>query len=259
MKTSHRRIALLTGASVSALVIATPAFAAPHDALADGVYPGVSTTTATVTICNLATPPGSPCFFGVIDSVPPSTAVVSTTANGQVLQHAGGATVNITLINAGSAEVGAIALGGATPTAVNHSAIQQTATGANVTMNVTNNGPLLIDALATGSNAHAHVNHGLGQIAGAAATVADLNITNNSTLNVDATAQAIAKSAHATAGVDKGVYQTATGVSSGSNDITNNGSLGVAAIATASGIFASANADVTNGLYQDAAASKSGK
>src|SRR5436190_16454299 len=44
MTTSHRRIALLTGASLTALgmtaLTASPALAAPHDALADGTYTG---------------------------------------------------------------------------------------------------------------------------------------------------------------------------------------------------------------------------
>src|SRR3954469_4108864 len=69
MTTSHRRIALLTGASISALgvssIFAAPALAAPHDAPADGTYAGTSTTDHTVTICDLATDTGA-CFFGVI-------------------------------------------------------------------------------------------------------------------------------------------------------------------------------------------------
>ena len=77
MTTTHRRIALLTGASIAALGIAAPALAAPHDGLADGLYPGVNTTDDTVVICDLAgatTTPlqESPCFFGEIDTSDPA-------------------------------------------------------------------------------------------------------------------------------------------------------------------------------------------
>jgi hypothetical protein len=61
MTTSHRRIALLTGASITALGLAMPAYAAPHDTLADGTYPGVADTnvpasaiTETLVICEIA-------------------------------------------------------------------------------------------------------------------------------------------------------------------------------------------------------------
>ena len=55
MTTSQRRIALLTGASLATISLATPAFAAPHDTLAPGTYAGVDTASDTVTICDLAT------------------------------------------------------------------------------------------------------------------------------------------------------------------------------------------------------------
>src|SRR5215203_1610590 len=82
MTTNHRRIALLAGASIAALGISAPVLAAPHDALADGTYPGATTTDDTIEICDLATPPGSPCFFGVIDtSGSNSVAVVNSIAS----------------------------------------------------------------------------------------------------------------------------------------------------------------------------------
>src|ERR1044072_9973689 len=87
MTTTQRRIALLTGASLATLGLATPAFAAPHDTLPDGTYAGTDTTADTVTICDLAATPGSPCFFGVIDTTNPGAATVNTTANGQIFQH----------------------------------------------------------------------------------------------------------------------------------------------------------------------------
>ena len=54
MNTTQRRIALLTGASLATLGLASPALAAPHTGLADGVYPGFNTTTDTIEICDLA-------------------------------------------------------------------------------------------------------------------------------------------------------------------------------------------------------------
>ena len=97
MKTSHRRIALLTGASLTALgLAATPAIAAPHDntTLADGVYPGASTTVDTIEICDIATPAGSPCFFGVKDTTNPGLAGGHTPARGEIDPHHTATTVD---------------------------------------------------------------------------------------------------------------------------------------------------------------------
>ena len=130
MKTSHRRIALLPGASISALgvssIFATPAFAAPHDGatpgtfLADGTYTGIDSTADTLTICDIAVSPApdSPCFYGVIDTVSPAFATVNDTAHGQIYHHQTGGDITLDLINDGSAEVGAIAVATGTPAAV---------------------------------------------------------------------------------------------------------------------------------------------
>src|SRR5215210_8331781 len=99
MTTTHRRIALLTGASVSALGLAMPAYAAPHDGLAAGTYAGVDTTADTVTICDLAEATPN-CFFGVIDDTDPALAEVNSVASGRIYQHDAGATVALSLINA---------------------------------------------------------------------------------------------------------------------------------------------------------------
>src|SRR3954453_14967228 len=105
--TSHRRIALLTGASLSALGIATPAFAAPHDLAADGTYAGTSVvdTTApytdTITICAIAT--ASPeCFLGVKNSgAATETSTVNSVPTGQILVHAPTATdASLSVVNA---------------------------------------------------------------------------------------------------------------------------------------------------------------
>ena len=124
MKTSNRRITLLAGVSVAALglttvVSPTAALAAPHDGLADGFYPGFSTSTATIELCDLATPPGSPCFFGEIDTVNPATATVPAFF---LSQFDTAPTVALSMVNNGSAEIGAIAIatgvaGNATATA----------------------------------------------------------------------------------------------------------------------------------------------
>src|SRR4051794_4411107 len=111
MTTSHRRIALLTGASLAALGITSPALAAPHDGLADGTYAGADTTTDTVTICDLAST--TDCFFGVIDSTG-APAIVNSTASGLIRQHNALGDISLTLVNAGgdNAEIGAISTGG---------------------------------------------------------------------------------------------------------------------------------------------------
>src|SRR6185503_4996879 len=108
MTTTQRRIALLTGASLATLGIASPALAAPHTGHATGVFPGASTTADTVVICDIAsatpTPLQSPppCFFGVIDTTSPAVAVVNAPANGQITQHQTGSTVALDMINNGS-------------------------------------------------------------------------------------------------------------------------------------------------------------
>ena len=96
MKTTNRRIALLTGASAAALgmsaLAATPALAAPHDTLPAGVYPGTDTTGAVVTICDVAVATPE-CFFGVIDTGVAATAVVNSTATGRIFHHDNGGAV----------------------------------------------------------------------------------------------------------------------------------------------------------------------
>ena len=69
MITNFRRIALFTGVSAAALGIsgvgASPALAqiAPPPPGSDANYPGQNSSDPTIAICNLATPPGSPCLF----------------------------------------------------------------------------------------------------------------------------------------------------------------------------------------------------
>ena len=77
MTTNQRRIALLTGASIAALGIAGPAFAAPrypaaapHDAASNGTHAGTnvlvnpSNPVDEIVICEIGAPDPDPCFFG---------------------------------------------------------------------------------------------------------------------------------------------------------------------------------------------------
>src|SRR5262249_41750678 len=108
MTTTQRRIALLTGASLATLGFAAPAYAALP---ADGTYPatGQPTVDDTIEICDLATPPGNPCFFGVVDT----TGASSTARNGgdftkgSIQQIPGTGTATIS--QNGSAQVGYVA------------------------------------------------------------------------------------------------------------------------------------------------------
>ena len=170
MTTSHRRIALLTGASLATLGIsaltATPALAAPHDDFGPGTAAGTATNASPVTLCALAT--NADCFFGVFDSAAgAATANVTTTANGQVLQTGTGATVSLTMTNdaADTAEVGAIAIGTTAANAVLTGGIVQAALASQANLNFDNNGVLLVDAVAVATggaataNANANVNN----------------------------------------------------------------------------------------------------
>src|SRR5512141_1696662 len=126
MMTSHRRIALLTGASLAALGTAAPAFAAPnypaaspHDAVANGTlagagdsYFGSGTVTDTLDICNIATT--IDCFLGVKEAgAGNQTATVNSSPTGQLNQNAAGplgsTTFNVVTGTGDVAEIGAVA------------------------------------------------------------------------------------------------------------------------------------------------------
>ena len=90
MTTTQRRIALLTGASLSALGVsvltATPALAAPHNEVADGIYSGTNTTADIIPICAIADDPE--CFFGEkLTGSGTVGVVVASTSEGQIYQH----------------------------------------------------------------------------------------------------------------------------------------------------------------------------
>ena len=218
MTTSHRRITLLSGASLAALGFASPAFAdphypgaAPHDAAtATGVHPGTSITYAagtaqdTIDICAIADNPA--CFLGVKnEGAGAQVSLVNSTPTGQINLFAPAATdtvdLNVTVATGDSAEIGAIAIstvaGDADATLV--TAISMTASGNDdIALTVTNNGNLLIDALAVATD-----------------TVA---------------------AAVATASVTYGIYQNATSTGGDViNSVVNNGNLTIAATAVANG------------------------
>ena len=214
MTTTQRRIALLTGASLATLgLAAVPAYAAPpHSALPDGTYPGTLSVDPTIEICDLATPPGSPCFFGVIDTTgAASTANINSFVAGQIEQVATG---TISIANNGTAEHGAIAAalngaGSATATANAPAFIRQLGGGASPNLTIVNNGNWLFDVSAvasatgvTGSAfANAHLNAALNQTA--VGTNVAIGLTNNATMTVVAAAHAVAASvatAHARMG-----------------------------------------------------------
>src|SRR5256885_1348063 len=263
MTTSHRRIALLTGASLTALgmtaLTASPALAAPHDALADGTYTGIDTTAAVLTICEIASDadsvPNSPCFSGVIDTATPlASAVVNSALNGQIYQHDTGAAVALHMINGGSAEVGAIAQASGslfnTAFASENVPIRQQASGSDISLTIDNNGPLLLDAVAsaTGTFANAHAYQHGGYQAIHAATDANIVFNNNDDMTVLASANAHGTFAHAYATLSFGYAQNASSIA-GDADVTfnNDGNLTIDAVANATGVNARATANLNAG------------
>jgi hypothetical protein len=226
MTTSHRRITLLSGASLAALGFASPAFAdpnypgpAPHDvATTTGTHPGTMITYAagtaqdTIDICAIADNPS--CFLGVNNQgAGAQTALVTDAPTGQILLYAPAATdtvdLNVTVATGDSAEIGAIAISttAGTADATLQTAISMTASGNDdIHLAVTNNGNLLIDALAVGTDtvaaadASATLNYGIYQIATSTGGDVLLEVVNNGNLTIAATAVANrAPAAHANA------------------------------------------------------------
>ena len=205
MKTSHRTLALLTGASLAALGLAMPAAAAPVS------EPGIGHTglvaSDTLTICSIDTDPDAPdCTFGTIDlgGVGTTLVDVDTVAEGQIRQTAPAAPGNITLniVNDGDAEIYAVATGTSSATAVINSAIMQTANAVGTAvLNIDNNGILLIDAIASSTgtipDAFATIEPGILQdVTSTGAGDALANFTNDGTLTVLASANAISTGAN---------------------------------------------------------------
>ncbi len=278
MKTSHKRIALLTGASFTALGVATPAFAAPHDVAGPGTYAGTNTSATTITLCTIAT--NATCMFGVVDTGATfATATVSNTANGQI-QHSvttGSALLVMNNPAGNSAEVGAVAIasnpgGYADASAnLNGTAIYQGAratTGSAIAV-INNSGDLLIDAYASAfgssASADAFLDNGIVQSATVTAgatgsAVAALNNSGNLTIEAVAVAVATSNFAIASATMNTGIYQSAQNTGSGDAlALINNtglGSININATAVALGVTgADAYASIDDyGIYQYATA-----
>ncbi len=275
MKTSHRRIALLTGASFTALGVATPAFAAPHDVAGPGTYAGTNTSATTITLCTIAT--NATCMFGVVDTgVANATAIVNSTANGRIEQTDFGASIELYANNplGDFAEIGAVAIASNPAGAANafasiaddgfrQHAIASTGTAI---ASLNNDGQLLIDALASaigtsGAVANAFVNTAISQYAyvttGSGDALAVIDNDGLLTIEANAFASASAGLAAAIATIDYGVYQGAFNTGSGDAVVTmfNDGQVNVEAVAVALGDNALATANVQYGVYQSATAS----
>lgn len=277
MTNSQRRIALLTGASLAALGLATPSFAAPHDVLLPGgdqTNPGTNTTDNTIDLCTIAAATPE-CFYGVIDTgVATANATVSNTATGRIYQHDAGPTIVLDMNVAAleTAEVGAIAVatGGANAVAnatITTNAIEQSAvatTGdAIANLNVAAGGRLLVDMVAVASGttfASANASNNTAAIQQFAEVTllgtgtAAANIVNAGSLTVLASASAISTggAAFASASIDEGISQTAINLGSGDAAavVDNVGTLNIEAIAFASGNAASADASVSDAIDQ---------
>ena len=283
MTSSQRRIALLTGASIStlgisALGLATPALAAPHDSVTPNVYYPGGTATSDIAICDIAGT--EPCFYGIVaEASPTATANVDTTAEGRIYQNHLGNT-NLVLSNTGdSAEVGAIASVTGTPAAAVAnaslaSAVEQWAGwGSTDTVTLDNgDGSLLIDAVAsavggTAATANAVItNYGIGQFVGSAGSAAAvINVDAGGDITIQALANASATEGAAVAhagmattesGIGAGIVQSVSGSDAATAAINNGGVISVSAIASATGTsHASATANV-DGIYQNAYASE---
>src|SRR5215217_4323693 len=120
MQISARRVALITGASVSTLGLPAAAFAATTTS------PGIShvvlgaTAPDTLTICDV----GDTCFFGVeATNSPAATAIVNSVPTGRIEQIVTGVFIAATMVNPGDAEIGAHAT--ATAAAGNATAVAQ--------------------------------------------------------------------------------------------------------------------------------------
>ena len=266
MKTSHRTLALLAGASLATLGLAMPAAAAPVSEPGPSGHTGL-VANDTLTICAIDTDPDAPdCTFGTIDlgGVGTTLVDVDTVAEGQIRQTAPAAPGNITLniVNDGDAEIYAVATGTSSATAVINSAIMQTANAVGTAvLNIDNNGILLIDAIASSTgtipDAFATIEPGILQdVTSTGAGDALANFTNDGTLTVLASANAIstgANSAIAGASINAGVSQIANAAGDIAGvSFTNNGAVAITANALASGVAtASANAYVL-GVNQSA-------
>ncbi|HET7093293.1 MAG TPA: hypothetical protein VFI22_07445, partial [Thermomicrobiales bacterium] len=275
MTTSQRSLALLSGASISALGLAMPAYGAvvTNPGPAPHVIVSATSITDTLVICAIDDDPDAvDCLYGVSNTggTGLQTATVNAPANGQVQQvltaTGPGSTVNGTISNNGDAEIQALVTAGAAAGAANaeafiEDAVQQIGKApGNVILGFTNSATLLIDAVATATAnialARATELNGIFQRADSTGTGdAVVAATNSGTLTVVATANANGgATGRALAGLANGIYQIADAPGDlGSAAIDNEGSIVFGAAAFASGDDAYALAYAT-GLRQDVVA-----
>jgi hypothetical protein len=282
MKISNRRIALLTGASVSVLGIAAPAHAAtvtaPGVCSSAPVGPNASDT-LDITLVTTT---------GVSSNSNPAIAIVSGCPTGEIIQG-GQATgvapngdVDLTINNgaAGTPVVMALAhatdaVGDATAAAsiFNYGMGQVGGGAGTVDLAINNDGLFLVDvqALATaaghavatatfGGSNFLDWGYGIYQSAtggahgGASAISAAINNSTDASITIDATAIAHGATGTANAHADWGIWQIGSNGETIAVDLTNDGAIGVNSDAVAVGTAgaAHASADLLGGILQAA-------
>ncbi len=277
MTTTQRRIALLTGASLTTLGVAAPAAAATTN------NPGIlhvvvgPSPTDTLTICLAA----GTCDFGIDASG--SGLVQSNPAGGggnNIAQAVNGTTASATgtIVNHGNAEIDAhaTASGAGSQTAQAHvvTGIFQRVTAVTDALAIDlNDGTLTIDASANAHStnsaalASATLNWGIGAQRAVSTSVGNASalLTNEGTLGISANAHATgASSAVANAAIASigsgfggtGIWQVASqqGTGNALAAISNTGTIhiGASAVAIATTGSASANAAIQQGIVQTA-------
>lgn len=224
MTNSTQRIVLLSGASLAALGIANPAFAAVVPFPPSATYPIVAPAINDVLIISLIGDPAATYGVDVVGNGVVSASVTSD-VNGQITQSG-------------------------------------TATVADAIFLATNAGVVTVraDALASGAaalqSADADVSAGFSQLANGAKN-ASVTFNNSGSLTIGAFADAIGDTAVAAATIKSGIHQEAN-----ANDgnatvaLTNSGTLAVNALANAVADVgnASADAQIKSGISQSAQA-----
>ena len=159
MRNLHRRLALMTGVSVSAVGLASPAIAATNPGLDHSVI--AATVNDQLSIC-LAT---DTCEFGTTASGAGTvSAVVNSVASGEIRQvgtpTGAGGDVVLDMLNAGDVAISAIATASAAGLAsafatIAPAIVQSGFASGDATLDLTNDGTLLINAEASASGTQA--------------------------------------------------------------------------------------------------------
>jgi len=246
MNIASKRIAFLTGVSISSLASAVPAFAATT------VSPGIShivgpaaVVADTLTICDI----GDICFFGVeATNSPAAFAAVNSVATGRIEQRGSGGDVDLLMVNFGDAEIGAHAtatgLTAASADADIFTAVYQLGIGTgDVLLELANEATLLVHAAANASaadtaQAFGAIINGIVQRADAdAAAAAILTNADGGALAVTVGVNAVADRATAVGNVIGGIAQLASGGTAAVAQAVNDGTISVGGTAIANGTF----------------------